>query len=83
MSFSIDNSWLGTIPAGDGFHERGRFDPPNIWATGSIMAPFDEEVIFKMCFMCQHLIKYICIFLVLFYYKFGNWRNKWIFPRRR
>lgn len=44
ISFSIDNSWVGTIPAGDGFHARGQFEGQNIWAGGDIMAPFDNEV---------------------------------------
>lgn len=46
LSFSIDNSWIGTIPAGDGFHARGQFEGPNIWTDGEIMAPFDQEVCF-------------------------------------
>lgn len=44
MIFSVDNSWVGTIPAGNGFHERGGFDAPNIWENATIMAPFDQEV---------------------------------------
>lgn len=42
--FSVDRVEIGTVPAGDGFWKRGKFEGDNIWASGTKMAPFDQEV---------------------------------------
>lgn len=35
---------VGYVPAGEGFWKRGGFQGQNIYASGTKMAPFDEEV---------------------------------------
>jgi len=47
MEFYIDDEFLGRVdPPAGGFWELGQpFQGPNIWANGSPMAPFDQNVI--------------------------------------
>lgn len=35
---------MGFVPVGDGFWKLGGFEGDDIWANGTKMAPFDEEV---------------------------------------
>lgn len=44
IRFSIDGTDLGFAAVGDGFWARGYFTGDNIWANGTEMAPFDQEV---------------------------------------
>ena len=46
IQFLIDNETVGTVHAGNGFWNRGKFQSsglPNPWSSGTIMAPFDQE----------------------------------------
>lgn len=45
IRFFLDGQELGFVAVGDGFWQRGGFSGDNIWATGTKMAPFDQEVI--------------------------------------
>lgn len=42
--FLVDGNEFGTVPVGEGFWKRGNFSGENIWASGTKMAPFDQEV---------------------------------------
>lgn len=44
IKFFFDNSFVGEIPVGHGFWDRGHFNGDNIWKHGTPMAPFDTEV---------------------------------------
>lgn len=44
IKFLLDGDELGFAAVGDGFWNRGEFHGENIWANGTKMAPFDEEV---------------------------------------
>lgn len=44
IRFRLDGQQVGHVPVADGFWKRGRFEGENIWATGTKMAPFDQEV---------------------------------------
>lgn len=44
IKFSIDDIETGHVAVGDGFWARAKFTDENIWAEGTKMAPFDEEV---------------------------------------
>lgn len=46
IKYLIDGNEIGYIPVGDGFWKRGGFKGENIWASGTKMAPFDQEVCF-------------------------------------
>lgn len=46
IRFFLDDEEFGFISADDGFWKRGDFKGENIWASGTKMAPFDQEVIF-------------------------------------
>ncbi|XP_031626730.1 beta-1,3-glucan-binding protein-like [Contarinia nasturtii] len=43
IKFFIDGTELGFADVGEGFWKRGGFSGDNIWASGTKMAPFDEE----------------------------------------
>lgn len=49
IKFSIDNDVIGTVPVGDGFWARGKFEGESIWKQGTKMAPFDDEVSYLSC----------------------------------
>lgn len=55
IKFQLDDVEWGNVSVENGFWERGRFNGENIWATGTPMAPFDQEV-------CQ--IKLILIVII-------------------
>lgn len=42
--FCIDGHEIGKVPVNDGMWARGKFMGENIWANGTKMAPFDQEV---------------------------------------
>lgn len=44
ITFYVDRVEIGSVPVGDGFWKRGDFEGNDIWASGSKMAPFDQEV---------------------------------------
>lgn len=44
IRFFVDGNDMGFVPVGDGFWKLGGFDGDDIWASGTKMAPFDEEV---------------------------------------
>lgn len=44
IRFLVDGVEIGFVPATDGFWVRGDFHGQNIWASGTKMAPFDQEV---------------------------------------
>lgn len=46
LQFFVDDNVVGTVNAGEGFWRRGGFESSghaNPWASGTIMAPFDQE----------------------------------------
>lgn len=46
IQFFVDEGVVGVVKAGNGFWKRGNFSGsglPNLWQTGTKMAPFDEE----------------------------------------
>lgn len=43
IKFLLDGQEFGYVAAGDGFWKRGGFQGENIWASGTKMAPFDQE----------------------------------------
>lgn len=43
ISFSLDNQWIGTIPTGDGYFNKGQFYGYNPWINGGPDAPYDQE----------------------------------------
>lgn len=51
IKFLVDGQEFGFVAAGDGFWKRGGFQGENIWASGTKMAPFDQEVIFYKIFL--------------------------------
>lgn len=44
IRFFVDGAKIGFVPAVDGFWNRGNFHGENIWASGTKIAPFDQEV---------------------------------------
>lgn len=46
IRFFVDDDEFAFISVDDGFWKRGDFNGENIWASGTKMAPFDQEVIF-------------------------------------
>lgn len=44
MKFLVDGIEMGNIPVEGGFWKRGGFTGDDIWASGTKMAPFDQEV---------------------------------------
>ena len=44
IRFFVDRIEFGFVPVADGFWHRGGFHGSNVWASGTAMAPFDEEV---------------------------------------
>lgn len=45
IRFYLDGKQVGSIPVDDGFWKRGKFNGESIWSSGTLMAPFDQEVI--------------------------------------
>lgn len=83
IAFFLDGSQVGNIPVGDGFWKRGNFNGDNLWAYGTKMAPFDQEVSIIGSILIQNkiakILHFFFSFIVLYHYEFGHWRNKWIF----
>lgn len=44
IQFLVDGDELGSVPVKDGYWKQGNFTGENHWASGSKMAPFDQEV---------------------------------------
>lgn len=44
IKFLVDDEQIGLVDVGDGFWARGKFQGENIWANGTMSAPFDEDV---------------------------------------
>lgn len=44
IRFFVDGVETGSVPVDDGFWKRGDFKGNDIWASGTKMAPFDQEV---------------------------------------
>lgn len=55
IRFFIDDTEIGDIPVQNGFWNRGNFNGHNIWSLGNEMAPFDQEVKFKILVYCFFL----------------------------
>lgn len=55
IRFFIDDTEIGDIPVQNGFWKRGNFNGHNIWSLGNEMAPFDQEVKFKILVYCFFL----------------------------
>lgn len=52
LQFYVDDDYVGTVYADNGFWERGNFTGsglPNLWASGTQMAPFDQEFFIILC----------------------------------
>lgn len=47
IRFFVDSEEFGFVSADDGFWKRGHFNGDDIWASGSKMAPFDQEVTYQ------------------------------------
>lgn len=46
IEFFVDDEVILTVNSGDGFWDKGGFESsglPNLWAEGTVMAPFDQE----------------------------------------
>lgn len=56
IKYLIDGTEMGYIPVEDGFWKRGGFEGDNIWASGTKMAPFDQEVSISINISCLHCI---------------------------
>lgn len=54
----MDRVEIGGVPVGEGFWKRGNFSGDNIWANGTRMAPFDQEVSPQVTQNCQ-IYRYI------------------------
>lgn len=44
FTFCVDGREIGKVPVENGMWARGKFQGDDIWANGTKMAPFDEEV---------------------------------------
>jgi beta-glucanase (GH16 family) len=46
INFYVDGEMIGSVtPPAGGFWELGGFQGQNIWQSGSVMAPFDRQVV--------------------------------------
>lgn len=73
IKFFIDGTELGFAAVDDGFWKRGGFSGDNIWAEGTKMAPFDQEVRkLSLNSIVEFGFKYLFIFTVSFSYQFGG-----------
>lgn len=86
IKFLVDGQEFGFVAAGDGFWKRGGFQGENIWASGTKMAPFDQEVIFLKIFLnyssndfthsppnSTQFVSFFCSLPVPFHHQFGCW----------
>jgi hypothetical protein len=51
FQFFIDDQMIGEMyPPAGGFWELGGFNGQNLWSAGTVMAPFDQQVLITFFF---------------------------------